>query len=130
MRISRMLCPELCCVITFKVLCEAQFIEKLCGTVCSRVSDWTCFGKPPAKAAMQNLVEKWRETGSVANKNRNYPKRVRTPENIARVQESLKQSPTKSQLTHFPGQFYFSQPVVHSVFVWKYLLSYKTKIVR
>ncbi|KAJ4447744.1 hypothetical protein ANN_09752 [Periplaneta americana] len=52
---------------------------------------------PSAKAAMQNLVAKWRETGSVVNKNRNYPKRVRTPENIARVQESLEQSPTKSQ---------------------------------
>ncbi|KAJ4433261.1 hypothetical protein ANN_15520 [Periplaneta americana] len=53
--------------------------------------------KPPAKAAMQNLVAKWRGTGSVMNKNRNYPKRVRTPENIARVQESLEQSPMKSQ---------------------------------
>ncbi|KAJ4441295.1 hypothetical protein ANN_11149 [Periplaneta americana] len=46
---------------------------------------------------MQNLVTKWRETGSVENKTSNYPKRVRTPENIARVQESLEQSPTKSQ---------------------------------
>ncbi|KAJ4444292.1 hypothetical protein ANN_06084 [Periplaneta americana] len=34
---------------------------------------------------------------TVANKNRNYPKRVLTPENIARVPESLEQSPTKSQ---------------------------------
>ncbi|KAJ4435062.1 hypothetical protein ANN_23636 [Periplaneta americana] len=39
----------------------------------------------PVNAAMQNLLAKWRETGSVANKNRNYPERVRTPENIARV---------------------------------------------
>ncbi|KAJ4447866.1 hypothetical protein ANN_09875 [Periplaneta americana] len=53
--------------------------------------------KPPAIAAMQNLVAKLRETGSVANRNGNYPKRVRTPENISLVQESLEQSPTKSQ---------------------------------
>lgn len=31
--------------------------------------------KLPAKAAIQNVVAKWNETGSVANKNRNYPKR-------------------------------------------------------
>lgn len=35
--------------------------------------------KPAAKSAMQNIVAKWRETGSVVNKNRNYPKRDRTP---------------------------------------------------
>lgn len=78
MRISRMLCPELRCVITFewvrgadvfsgqlnatqngphdkrtrvhcRVLCEAQFMGKLYGTVCARVSDWTCFGKTSSK---------------------------------------------------------------------------------
>ncbi|KAJ4443120.1 hypothetical protein ANN_04770 [Periplaneta americana] len=72
-------------------------MEKLCGTVCASVSDWTCFGKTPAQAAMLNLVAKWCETGSLANKNRNYPKRVRTPENFARVQENLEQNPTKLQ---------------------------------
>ena len=53
--------------------------------------------KPSAKYAVQNLMAKWCETGSVGNKNRNYPKRVRTPENIAQVNDSLQNSPTKSQ---------------------------------
>ena len=52
---------------------------------------------PPAKFAMQNLVAKWRKTGSVLNQNRNYPKRIRTPKNIAKLKQSLEQSPTKSQ---------------------------------
>lgn len=45
---------------------------------------------------MENLVATCREKGSVTSKKRNYSKRVRTPENIARVQ-SLEQSPMKSQ---------------------------------
>ncbi|KAJ4446207.1 hypothetical protein ANN_12901 [Periplaneta americana] len=36
---------------------------------------------------MQNFVAKWCETGSVVNKNRNYPKSVRTPENIAQMKD-------------------------------------------
>ncbi|KAJ4429860.1 hypothetical protein ANN_22064 [Periplaneta americana] len=70
---------------------RAQFIEKVCGTVCGRVSDWTCFGKTSSEGCNAKLGAK------MANKNRNYPKRVRTPENIVRLQESLEQSPTKSQ---------------------------------
>ncbi|GFU38028.1 hypothetical protein NPIL_365251 [Nephila pilipes] len=52
--------------------------------------------KSPAKSTMQNLVVKWWETGSLANKNRNFPKRARTPENITQVNRSMEKTPTKS----------------------------------
>jgi hypothetical protein len=52
--------------------------------------------KPPVKLAIQDLVKKWRETGSVLNKKRSYQKRVCTPENIDSVENRMFQSPTKS----------------------------------
>ncbi|KAJ4438211.1 hypothetical protein ANN_14150 [Periplaneta americana] len=71
----------------FIVECYAKHNSwKICAELYAQdFQNGRVLAKPPAKTAMQNLVAKWRETGSVANKNRNYPKRVRTPENIARV---------------------------------------------
>ena len=64
--------------------CGQWFAEKFNGV------------KVPAKSAMQRLVVKWRQTGSVLNKSKNTPKRVRTPEKVAEVQQKMLQSPTKS----------------------------------
>lgn len=80
-----------------RVLCEVQFVVNICGTVCELFKNKSVSEKLPARTAMQNIVEKWQQMGSVANKNYKYPKRVRTPENIARGQESLEQCLTKSQ---------------------------------
>lgn len=66
---------------------------------------------------MQNLVAKLREKVSVLNKKSKYPKRVRTLENIVRVQEFLEQISTKSQ-RHLLVQ------VIIKRFCWNFIKNY------
>lgn len=64
--------------------CDRLFVDKFKGV------------KVPAKRSMQQIVAKWRETGSVLNKTKNIPKRVRTPENVDIIRQKIAQSPDKS----------------------------------
>lgn len=50
----------------------------------------------PAKSSIQDLVRKWRTTGSIKNVTRNRTPSVRTPQLTARINEFMTRSPRKS----------------------------------
>ena len=50
----------------------------------------------PAKSSIQDLVRKWRTTGSIKNATRNRRPSVRTPQLTARINEMITRSPGKS----------------------------------
>ena len=52
--------------------------------------------KAPAKHSVQNLVKKWRKTGSVENVKKQRPKLVRTPKVVSDIQQRISRSPHKS----------------------------------
>lgn len=54
--------------------------------------------KPPEKSITQSLLSNWHKMVSSLNKKRNYLKRVRIPQSISQVNDSLIKSPRKSQL--------------------------------
>jgi hypothetical protein len=49
----------------------------------------------PAKNTVQDLIAKWRATGSVVNDKRNLLSCVRTPEAVANIQQRILASPKK-----------------------------------
>lgn len=54
-------------------------------------------GRPvPAKRNIQDLVKKWRATGSVGNATKNRQPLIRTPALVADIQQILAVSPSKS----------------------------------
>lgn len=60
------------------------------------VKNGRCWKNILQKSAMQDLVANCREAGSIANRNSNYAKRVRTLVNVAYVSVNLQKSQIKS----------------------------------
>lgn len=63
---------------------QAAFIDKYPET------------KVPSKRCIQNLVRKWRETGSVENVKKRRRSLARTPEVVSNIQQRITRSPKKS----------------------------------
>nr|CAD7417437.1 unnamed protein product [Timema poppensis] len=79
--------------------------------------------KPPAKRCIRSLVQKWLQTGSVANMKKPRPPSVRTPEVVGAFSSGLKIAP-KIYLETIPASWFITDnvPLGAEVFAYETIL--------